>query len=83
MRQLTKLESDLVVALGFSRNNAIEAVSRYIADKNLSRAELKAIQYLINKEPFRQGQKETPTFPDKYIKALNHLNYRISIEKVD
>jgi hypothetical protein len=54
MRQLTKLESDLVVALGFSRNNAIEAVSRYIADKNLSRAELKAIQYLINKEPFRQ-----------------------------
>lgn len=79
MKNQTRLKSDLVIAFGFSKSNADEAIRRYF-NQQLNIHEIDAIEHLEEKDPFQLGKKEL-IFSNKRISILEHLNYKITLGK--
>lgn len=69
--------SDLVIAFGYSKENAEIAWHMY-KDGRLSDNEMKSILYIEERDPFKLGIKGPYTLLKDTIKILEHLNYRIS-----
>ena len=73
-----RVKSDLVVAFGFSHENANKTWAMY-EDMQLSWRETEAMSYLEQKDPFRLGQTHL-TLRKDMIETLEHLNYKLSTE---